>query len=182
MDVDLTFPPRFACTVRDELPGTPGPLLHFPPERATAQDGVIVEVSPDGGAPWIGMFAFGNAGATRVVAMPDGDQLCVVARGAGYVVSTSQPASWAIVRAVPILDVRAIAAAGVVVFADYTHLTAHGESGEAWRSPRISMDGFRIVAVGDHILVGEYDDQRTDSKQRFEVDLATGSTRMRDAP
>jgi hypothetical protein len=126
------------------------------------------------------MFAsgkFGKAGISRVLSMPDSERLCVVARGAGYVVTASKPDVWEAVRAIPITDVRAIPAAGLVVFADYTEMLAYGEDGPKWRTKRLAWDGLKILAVGDRTLMGEYLDIRQDAMQRFEVDLATGTAR-----
>jgi hypothetical protein len=101
----------------------------------------------------------------------------VVARGAGYLVSASAPATWEAVRAVPIIDVRPVLSARIIVFATYTEIVGYGELGEAWRTKRLAWDGLKIVAVGDSLLVGEYWDPRSETPQRFEVDLGTGVLR-----
>jgi hypothetical protein len=126
------------------------------------------------------MFAFGKIGqasVSRVLSMPDPEKLCVVARGAGYVVTAATPLAWEAVRAIPIIDVRAIPRADLVVFANYTEMLAYGKDGVRWRTKRLAWDGLKIVAVGDRTLVGEYWDIREESVQRFEVDLASGSAR-----
>lgn len=124
------------------------------------------------------MFAFGTfgrAGVTRVLSMPDPEKFCVVARGAGYVASAPQAGTWAAVRTIPIIDVRVVPTAGLVVFANYTEILAYGEGGVKWRTKRLAWDGLKIVAVGDRTLVGEYWDIRKEAMQRFEVDLASGA-------
>jgi hypothetical protein len=144
------------------------------------QDGVVVGVQPEMAEAWIGIFAFGKfgrAGVTRVLSLPDPQELCVVASGAGYVVAADRPDAWEPVKAIPIIDVRAVPGAGVVVFANYTEMLAYGEGGLKWRTKRLAWDGLRIIAVGDRMLVGEYWDIRTEATQRFEVDLATGEAR-----
>jgi hypothetical protein len=178
--VDFSFPHRFACELLDELPG--GPVLphYFPPARAAGQDGLVVRVRSETAEEWIGVFAFGefgNAGVSRVLSMPDPEMLCVVARGAGYVVTAAKPDIWETVRAIPIIDVRAVLGAGLVVFAGYTELLAFGKEGVKWRTKRLSWDGLKLVAVDDGTIVGEYWDIREEAMQRFEVDLATGAAR-----
>jgi hypothetical protein len=177
-DHDLSFPHRFACEVLHDLPE--GPRHFFPGSQAAGQDGVVVRVVPETADAWVGMFAFGKLGKdgiSRVLTMPDPEKLCVVARGAGYVVSASKPETWEAVRAIPIVDVRAVPSAGVVVFANYTEMLAYGEGGVKWRTKRLAWDGLKIVSVGDRILVGEYLDIRDDELRRFEVDLVTGEAR-----
>lgn len=177
-DLELVFPHRYQCSVLDELPAT-APTRRFPGE-SIGQDGVLIEVTPDHGSRWSGMFAFGKfgaAGISRVLSLPDVDALCVIARGAGYRVSAVDPEKWAPVRATPILDVRAVTSAGIVVFANYTELIAHDERGEKWRTKRLAWDGFEIVAINAHKLVGEYLPMGENLAQRFEVDLVTGEAR-----
>lgn len=180
IDANFIFPHRFACEVLDELPAGPAPPYYFPRGQAARQDGVIVRVRPETSEAWIGMFAFGKfekAGVTRVLSMPDPEKLCVVARGAGYVVTAAKTDDWEMVRAIPIIDVRALPGAGLVVFANYTELLAFGKEGMKWQTKRIAWDGLKIVAVGDQTIVGEYWDIREEAMQRFEVDLATGAAR-----
>jgi hypothetical protein len=178
--VDFTFPHLYACEVLDELPGGRAPQHDFPGDRAAGGDGVVVRVQPEAAATWIGMFAFGTAGrvgATRVVSMPDPAKLCVVARGAGYVVTSANPDVWEEVPAIPIIDVRGIPGAGLMVFANHTELLAYGKAGVKWRTKRLAWDGFDIVSITDQTLVGEYWDIREESVRRFEVDLASGAAR-----
>jgi hypothetical protein len=173
-DLELVFPHRYQCKVLDELPATASTRRY--PERG--EDGVIVEVVPDRGERWRGVFASGKvaaAGLGRVLSLPNPDDLCVVARGAGYVVSASDPDRWEAVRATPILDVRSVSAAGVVVFASYTELIAYDEAGEKWRTKRLAWDGFNIVAITVETLVGEYSSMGDTTIQRFEVNLRTGA-------
>jgi hypothetical protein len=126
------------------------------------------------------MFAFGKfgkAGVSRVLSTPDPDKICVVANGAGYVVSASDPYTWEAVRVTPIMDMRVVQSARLVVFANYTEMLVYGESGVEWRTKRLAWDGFSILSVGDRTLIGEYWDIRGEVMQRFEVDLATGAAR-----
>jgi hypothetical protein len=179
IDVDLNFPHRYVCEALDEIPNGPAPQ-RYPSDQVAGQDGVIVRVQPETAEVWVGVFAFGkfgNAGVTRVLSMPNPEELCVVANGAGYVVSATKPDVWETVRTIPIIDVRAIPGAGLVVFANFTEMLAYGEAGVKWRTKRLTWDGLKILAVGDRTLIGEYWDIRAEAMQRFEVDLATGAAR-----
>src|SRR4051812_32037464 len=128
-DVDLSFPHCFNCDVLDELPGGASPRRHFfPGDKLSGHDGVVVDVRPESADRWIGMFAFGRfgkAGVSRVLSMPDPEKLCVVADGAGFVVSASSPERWEAVRAIPIIDVRLVIADRLVVFANHTEMLAY---------------------------------------------------------
>src|SRR5258708_1097580 len=84
--------------------------LYFPSgQEVEGNDGLILKVSHFSYEPWIGIFAFGNIspkGVSAVCSMPDMDKLCVVSKGAGYIVSSSNPARWEEVKTIPILNVR----------------------------------------------------------------------------
>lgn len=131
-------------------------------------------MTPEGGNAWIGTFAFGGTGFSRVLSMPNPALLCVIARGAGYIVSAHRPDAWEGVNAEPITDGRPIPKADIVVFASYTELVAYGERGMRWRTKRLAWDGLDLIEVGDWALVGEYRDL-DDRMRRFEVDLLTGA-------
>lgn len=175
IDGDFSFPRQYTCEVLSELPGSVRSRRHFfPGGQAGGKDGPSVRVVPDGADAWIGTFAFGGSGFTRVLSMPNPTMLCVIARGAGYIVSARTPDIWEEVAAFPITDARAIPTAGIVVFADYTELVAYGESGMKWRTKRLAWDGLKVIAVGERTLVGEYWDL-DERMRRFEVDLLTGT-------
>lgn len=181
VEVDLSFPHRFGCDVLEELPGAEASRPHyFPGNREGGRDGVIVRVGPEGREAWVGVFAFGNfgkLGISRVFSMPAADKVCVVARGAGYIVSASSPADWEEVGAVPVIDARSALSVGAIAFATHTDVLAYGESGVKWRTKRLAWDGLKIIAVGDRTLVGEYWDIREERMRTFEVDLMTGAAR-----
>ena len=176
---DFSFGRNYSCEILDEIPSAEiAQRRFFPGDLAGGQDGLLVRVTPEGGEPWLGMFAFGklgSAGISRVLSLPDPEKLCVVSRGAGYVVAARDPRSWEMVRAVPIIDVRAVPSAGMVVFANFTEMVAYGAEGPRWRTKRLAWDGLKIVEVTDTSIIGEYWDIREEATQKFEVDLATGA-------
>lgn len=179
---DFTFPADYKCEVLEEIPGSGTLDRHFFPEGQTmgGADGVLVRVSPATGEPWIGTFAFGRygpKGASMVLSMPDPAKLCVVARGAGYIVSASDPQIWERIGVVPIIAVRAIPEVGIVVLANFTELLAYGLEGVRWRTERLSWDSLNLIEVTEHSIIGEYWDIREDGMRRFEVDLASGTSR-----
>lgn len=176
---DFSFGRNYRCEILDEIPSAEIAQRHFfPGDMAGGQDGLLVRVTPEGGEPWLGMFAFGKvgrSGISRVLSLPDPEKLCVVSRGAGYVVTARDPRSWEAVRAVPIIDVRTAPSAGVVVFANFTEMVAYGAGGVRWRTKRLAWDGLKVIEVTERSIIGEYWDIRAEAMQRFEVDLDTGA-------
>jgi hypothetical protein len=180
VDPDFSFPRRYEWEVVDELPGGGAqPHYYFPGGTlASGGDGVVVRIAPAGAAIWFGTFAFGKYGmtaATKILSMPDPGKLCVVSCGAGYIVSVQDPRSWESVKAIPVIDVRPIAGAGLVVFANFTELVAYGTEGVRWRTKRLTWDSMKLIDVTDEKIVGEYWDIRSEETRTFEVDVATGT-------
>jgi hypothetical protein len=179
---DFAFPRSYECEIVDELPG--GELsrhFYYPGADLTGGgDGVLIRIAAEETGRWFGTFAFGKVAQstqTTVLSMPDPYKLCVVARGSGYIVSVRDPRQWENVKAVPIIDVRALPRAGLVVFANLTELVAYDAVGLRWRTGRLSWDGMKLTTVTDEKIVGEYWDLRSDQPQTFEVDVATGYCR-----
>lgn len=175
----LVFARKYECEIVDELSsGQPEAHYYYPGGiLAGGGDGVMVRVVPEEGTSWLGTFAFGRtgkSGLTKVLSMPNPYSLCVVSRGAGYLVSVQTPATWEEVRATPVTDVRTIPAAGLVVFANFTELVAHGVEGVRWRTRRLTWDSMKIVEVTDEKIIGKYWDIRSESVRTFEVDVLTG--------
>ncbi len=177
---DFSFPADYSCEPLEEIPGD-GKLKRyfFPGDTTGGRDGVLVRVVPSEGESWLGTFAFGalRTGIDRILSMADPQKLCVIARGAGYVVSARMPMFWEPVKALPIVDARVALTAGVVVFANLTEMVAYGAEGLRWRTRRLAWDGLKILEVTERSIVGEYWDMRQESMQKFEVALETGSQR-----
>jgi len=178
--MDTTFSKTYEC---EELAETPQPavLPHYFYPGATigsGRDGILIEVRPEHGQSWHGTFAFGQIapkGASGIFTTPDPQRICVVAKGAGYFISSSDPTSWELVRATPVIDVRPVSAQGIIVFASFTDLVAYGPTGIKWRTKRLSWDNMKITEVTDKIIKGEIWDIRNEAKAEFIVDLATGT-------
>jgi hypothetical protein len=179
--MDKTFVSSYACEQLSETPNER--LMHYYyPGAYTGggRDGILAMVRPERGAPWLGTFAFGRIapkGVSGMFAMPNPQQLCVVAKGEGYIVSANAPTEWELVRAIPIIDVRPVRAAGLIIFADFTKLIAYGYEGFKWQTEQLSWDDLRITEVTDTYISGEFWDIRSESIASFAVDLATGSHR-----
>jgi hypothetical protein len=179
---DFSFFRRYGCEIVDELPARGAPTHYYYPggTMVGGRDGVVVRIVPERGMTWFGTFAFGKfgeQGLTKVVSMPDPERVCVVSRGAGYIVSVRDARSWEVVRAIPVVDVRSVPGAGLVLFANFTELVAYGVGGVRWRTKRLAWDGLTLTEVTDEKVVGEYWDIRSQATQTFEIDLATGASR-----
>ena len=177
MIVDNSFPHKYEMNMITEL--NCGHIVYYFPEASIkgGKDGIIVEIIPEHGESWIGVFAFGTqnqTGFSGVFTMPDPNKLCVVSKGKGYLVNVNDPKYCEIIDAIPIIDVHAIPTKNIVVFADYTKLVAYDETKIKWKTKRLAWDGFKIIMASEECIKGKYYDLRSEGDEFFEVNLSTG--------
>lgn len=178
------FEMRYTVEVVEDLsPEHESERLFFPgAARQGGGDGVSVRVGSHHGA-WTGTFAFGYPtpeSLTRVLSFPSPDHLCVVSRGAGYVVRAADPTDWYEIEAFPIFDARPVVERDLLLFSDFTTVVAYGPNGLVWKTERMSWDGLRIAAAsGDYAWARAWDGSREVSVR---VDLRDGSAEGGVAP
>lgn len=177
--MDTIFSHTYRCMQLTELPFSASRHYYFPGASTQAgRDGVLVEVHSEHGQPWLGTFAFGQAGqggVSGIFTTPNSERFCIVSKGNGYLVNATKPTEWESIQAIPIIDVRQITAHKIIVFADYTALVAYGQAGIKWKTKRLTWDNLKIVEVTDDFIKGEFWDIRSETTANFVVDLATGT-------
>ena len=92
--------------------------------------------------------------------------------GGGVVVRADDPTQTYEIDVFPVTATFVAAGRGVVLFADYTNLSAYGTDGLIWGSRRLALDDLRVEDVeGDALRVAGFFGE---SLERFTVDLSTG--------
>tara|TARA_R110002020_G_scaffold466285_2_gene688736 strand:- start:1825 stop:2379 length:555 start_codon:yes stop_codon:yes gene_type:complete len=177
MNIDKSLTHRYDFEILEEPKS--GYEIYYYPGASTlgGMDGVIVQINPEHGETWIGIFAFGNVsknGALGVYTTPHSNKLCVVANGAGYIVSSDNPEKWEEIKSIPIIDARISKAQNLLIFADYTGLIAYNDNGVKWKTRRLAWDNLKIIELSDDYIKGEYFDIRSDRDEFFEVNLVSG--------
>jgi hypothetical protein len=183
LEIDLALPHAYAVEEIAELPGTGKlavpPIFFPPPKNRLEHDGLWLKVTAASGKRWVGVFKFAYSSPPAfscVVDSLDPDRMCVISKGAAYIVRADEPEAWEQIPLVPVLDFRVIPDAGLLIFSDFTRLVAYGSSGLAWRSPRVCWDGLKIVSVYRGVIEGiGYDPTNPATHEsRFAVDVKTG--------
>ncbi len=140
----------------------------------THSEGVVVKFLATSGE-WMGNFQRGMSSCDEVFQHPDGRHLVVVAGGTAYVVD---PEARLLARhfGAQIEHVIPIPGEPLVLLSNGLWLEALDARGTAWRSRRISWDGFRGLALDGHLLRGEaYAPEGVDGAwYGFEVDVRSG--------
>lgn len=182
LEIDFTFPHSYEVEEVRDWPGTGVfsiPVIYFPPPKSRPElNGLWLRVRARNGASWIGVFAFrynSPPAFSRVVSSPDAEKVCVVSKGAAYVVNAERPEEWEEIPISPVLDVRPLVEQKLLVFADFIRLAAYGRDKFAWRSPRVCWDELSITSVTSSTIEGTgFDPTNSLARSRFAVDLGTG--------
>ena len=163
--------------ILDELPT--GDRYYLPNQaKDSGRDGLVVRFATGSQNEWVGVFAFGEHGKnfpSRVVPLPDSDQVVVVSAGAGYLVHEQVPGSCERVKSVPVRIVCPVVSHGLLVLADDTTLVAYGWNGLAWETGRIGWNNVRIERVNNSCIHGTTFDIRSDENVAFSVDAKSGA-------
>jgi hypothetical protein len=181
LEIDLALPHSYSVTEPGELPGTGTPslpVLYFPkPQNRSEHDGLWLRIKGKDGKPWIGVFAYlynAPPAWSRVIGSLDPDRVCVIARGAGYIVDSNNPNRWENIAVNPVLDCRILMEHQLIIFAGFTHLAAYNSNGMAWQSPRVCWDELKILRITENIIEGTGYDPTSIGESRFVVDIKTG--------
>lgn len=127
--------------------------------------------------PWVGTFGSGYDSpyaVTGIYSHPDARSVCGISAGQGHIVRTDDPTIWEEVKAFPILDVRLIPIRQLLVFADFTEMTAYGLSGMEWKTSRLSWNGLKITEATPDFIQGLAWDAPQQQEVEFFVDVKTG--------
>lgn len=183
LDIDFTFPHSYEVQELHELPATGKidvPLLYIPePKTRGEHDGLWLTFRSSNGESWVGVFAFGNSSpsaVSRVISTPDPEAVCIVSRGAAYLVRPSEPNAWHQVRVSPIIDVRILPEHRVLLLAGFTKLIACGNRGVLWESSNLCGDELKILRVTSEAVEGSGYDPAKAGEARFAVDIKTGQS------
>jgi hypothetical protein len=177
---DLSFPCRWAAEV---LPARPLilPKRHyiFPREAEEVERGALeILVRPDGAEPFLATCALGfrdTAVPTGIWSSPNPEEICAVSGGYAYLISTTAPEWFTMIRHRPVLEIRPLADEGLLLFVGHHSILAWSHEGLAWESEKLSSEGVTISGVEEGVLCGIGWEVTTDKEVPFALDLRTGS-------
>lgn len=111
---------------------------------------------------------------TGVWACPNPREMCAVAGGYAYVIDTAAPERFTMLPYRPVLEVRAAAEYGLLLFVGHRSIVAWGAAGQAWESGKLSDEGVTVTGIESGILHGTGWDLWTDRETPFRLELASG--------
>jgi hypothetical protein len=173
------FKRHYAAYTIEELPGRPpdrsGPFYFPAGTTRGGRDGVIIEIAAENSEPWIGVFAFGGFKdlPSGLVGSPNPDELFVITHGVGYRVDVMNRTADD-VEAIPVRQVYPLRDHNLVVFVDFTTLTAYGSCGVAWQREHLVSDDLEITSISNEQIRGRGWDAPRAAMRDFALEIATG--------
>jgi hypothetical protein len=183
MTPTLAFPHNWSVEVLQSAPLiAPARQFIYPQQIAGEEDALArgalqLLVRPSTGGTFLATCALGftdKSMPTGVYSCPDPQQLCAVAGGYVYIIDTDRPAQSTHIPLKPVVEVRALPAQSLLIFAGFHTILAWGQQGQAWETQRLSWEGLRITSIEDNTLHGIGWNLLTDKEVPFTVDLLTG--------
>jgi hypothetical protein len=177
--IDLRFRHAWQAEV---LSGRPLilPARHYvyPREAEEVERGALeVLIRPAGAEPFLATCALGfrdPIAPTGLWSCPKPEEICAVAGGYAYLIDTTAPAQFTMIAYRPVLAVRAVVEANLLLFVCHRSILAWGRSGQAWESEKLSDEGVTITAIENDLLRGTGWEMRADKESEFALDLKSG--------
>lgn len=178
--IDLSFPHLWQAEL---LPARPAilPARHFvyPGNAEEVERGaleVLVRAS-QGEQAFLATCALGfrdPAVPTGLWSTPNPEEMCAVSGGYAYMILTTAPEQFTMIPYRPVLEVRPIVDASLLLFIGHRTILAWSGGGPAWESGKLSDEGVTIGAVESGLLRGVGWEMRTDKETPFTLDVRTG--------
>jgi hypothetical protein len=185
--VDLRFPHTWLAEALAHRPLIL-PARHFVYPRAAEEverGAFEVLVKRDGEEPFLATCALGfrdPAAPTGLWSTPEPEELCAVAGGYAYLIDTTAPERFTMIPYRPVLEVRAVIEADLLLFVGHKSILAWGRAGQAWESEKLSDEGVTITAIESGVVRGTGWAMRTNKETAFALDLRNGRIVVHGAP
>lgn len=188
--VDLSFPHTWTAQILSARPLILPPRHFVYPREAEEVERGALEVlikpikpgNADHGSetseqPFLATCALGfrdPAVPTGIWSTPAPETICAVSGGYAYMIDTIAPDRFVMIAHRPVMEVRAVPAEQVLLFAGHHSIVAWGSGGEAWQSGKLSDEGVSITAIGGGMLHGIGWEMMADRETPFILDVHSG--------
>jgi hypothetical protein len=178
--VDMTFPHNWQAEILASRPLIL-PQRHFvyPLDAEEVERGALELLigTSENAQPFLATCALGFRDAivpTGIWSCPNPDEICAVSGGYAYMIDTTAPERFTMIPYRPVLEVRALAAQGLLLFVGHHSLLAWGANGQAWQTEKLSDEGVNITAIENALLHGLGWNMIADKEAPFALDLRSG--------
>lgn len=176
---DGSFPHRWTAEALEARPLIlPSRHFVYPRDAEEVERGALeVLVRADGEQPFLATCALGfrdPAVPTGLWSTPDPEKICAVSGGYAYIIDTTAPERFTMIGYRPVMEVRPVVEAGLLLFVGHRSILAWRREGQAWETERLSDEGVTISGVEGGILRGMGWRMVADKEFPFAIDLRTG--------
>ena len=130
-----------------------------------------------GHQPFLATCALGfrdPAVPTGLWSTPEPEKICALSGGYAYIIDTTNPETFNMIPYRPVLQVRPVFDAELLLFVGHHSILAWGGDGHAWQSAKLSDEGVTITAIANGELRGLGWDMMSDRETPFALDLRNG--------
>jgi hypothetical protein len=178
--IDLSFAHNWNAEILAARPVIlPARRFVYPREAEEVERGALeVLVRPGEVAePFLATCALGfrdPAVPTGIWSAANPDEVCAVSGGYAYLIDSTSPERFTMIPFRPVLEVRALAAEGLLLFVGHREILAWGADGLAWQSEKLSDEGVTITGIEAGVLRGRGWSMMTDKETPFALELGSG--------
>jgi len=187
--IDLSFPHDWHAEILRARPLILPPRHFIYPREAEEIERGALEVlirpnqagapilTSESSVPFLATCALGfrdPAVPTGLWSAPNQDEICAVSGGYAYIIDTTRPEHFTMIPYRPVLEVRPVVDASLLLFVGHHSILAWGRDGQAWESAKLSDEGVTITAFQDGMLRGRGWELMSDRETPFALDIKTG--------
>ena len=189
--IDLSFPHAWHAEILTTRPLILPPRHFVYPQSAEEVEHGALEVlirpglirpeidGPGAGRaqPFLATCALGfrdPAAPTGLWSTPNPEEICTAAGGYAYLIDTTAPEHFTMIRYRPVMQILPSVAEGLLLFAGHRSILAWGREGQAWESEPLSDEGVTILGVEAGVLRGTAWKMQTDQETPFALDVRSG--------
>jgi hypothetical protein len=161
MNSRLSFQHQYEIQILDSVPDESQHHVNYFYPQATPTnrpDAVKFLVTPQFAKPWVGVVSPGPYVSCHVsngiYSCPHPRLLCVVSGGQAIIIDSEIPCNWSAVPCTPVLDVKVLVPLQLIVFSDFSRVTAWGRDGLAWTTRPLAFKGLRITHADKNYVYG----------------------------
>jgi len=183
MNLELSFQHQYEIQILTKVPTNTCYKTHIYPNshapRTSGDSSITFLVRPLNADPWIGILALGPfvtcVKSNGIYACPNPRYFCVLAEGQALIIDSEAPQNWTVAPSEPVLDVKALSEHDLLIFTDFTRMSAWGRDGLCWTTRPLAFNGLRITHTDDKSVYGmSLDVNGPFPLVPFQIDLQTG--------
>jgi len=176
--IDLSFPHTWEAEVLHERPLIlPPHHFVYPVPAEEVERGALEVLVRPGAQPFLATCALGfrdPAVPTGLWSTPNPQEICAVSGGYAYLIDTAHPDRFTMLPFRPVLELRPLPEANLLLFIGHHAILAWGPAGQAWQSEKLSDEGVTVTSIESGVLHGLGWQMLTDKETPFTLDLGAG--------